>query len=46
MAYSKKIPAQVCVMLKFLLSKAIVRYRARVFLSDAIHSKPYKATIL
>ena len=43
MAYFKNIPTQVCVVFKFSLSKAIVRYRARVFLPDAIHSRSHKS---
>ena len=41
----KTTPTQVCVALKFLLSKVIERYRARVFLPDAIHSRNHKHDI-
>jgi len=37
-------PIQVCAVLKFLPSKAIARYRARVLIVwEAIHSKNYKS---
>ena len=39
----KSIPTQVCVVLNISLSEAIVRYRARIFLLDAIHSKSHKS---
>jgi len=41
----KNIPTQVFVALEISLSKAIVRYRERVFLPDAIHSRNFKAFV-
>ena len=43
LVYFKCIPTLVCVALKFLLSKAIVKYRARAFLPDTIYSRSHKS---
>ena len=43
MAYLQKIPTQVCVELKILLSKAIMKYRTRVFFLDTILLRSHKS---
>jgi len=43
MVYFKNIPIQVSVILKILLYKRIAKYRVRVFLPDAIHSRSQKS---